>query len=188
VVPEDRDDVERSKSLPRLKAEEAWALCVRRHRRLILLAVRMGLAEQAEDLVHDAFVQAMEVPALYQTGFDALLDTIMWRHCFATRRRQAVEDRVQRDARLRPGVQHDHADEVVDRVHAAWLVSRCGSLARSTVEVLDLAGHGLGHRDIAARTGTDPAAVRDLLRSSRAKARRAIERVDRSLTCAEASR
>ncbi|CAL9501669.1 hypothetical protein SUDANB95_03426 [Actinosynnema sp. ALI-1.44] len=176
--PPDRSRRERSEPCPWLTAEQAWALCVRRHRRLVLLAARMGLAEQAEDLVHDAFVQVMDIPALHESGFDALLDTIMWRRCSATLRRREVEDRVHRNARLLPGEQADHADEVVDRLHAAWLLARCRTLDRLDLGVLHLAGHGWGHRDIAARAGIDVADVRDALRSARAKARRRIGHVD----------
>lgn len=165
-----------------LSRDDAWQLCLRRQRRLLLAAARMGLAEQAEDLVHDTFVQVMKVPLLYRAGFDALLDVVLWRRCAAELRRTASENRLRCDVRLVPADHEDHADRVIDRLHAIWLLDRCDKLTDRDRWMLHLAGERYSYRHIAAETGTSKAAVTESLRSARRKARTQIERIDRAVT------
>jgi DNA-directed RNA polymerase specialized sigma24 family protein len=162
-----------------LSREDAWRSCLRRERRLRLAAVRMGLAEQAEDLVHDTFVEVMKTNRLYRAGFDALLDTVLWRRCVAALRREARQARLCRDRRLDTGDEDDHAGRVVDRLYAVWLLDRCDRLDEDDLHVLGLAADQLGYGEIAARTGLSPRAVGDALRSVRRRARRQIEQVTR---------
>jgi RNA polymerase sigma factor (sigma-70 family) len=171
-----------------LSWDDAWQLCLRRQRRLLLAAARMGLAEQAEDLVHDTFVQAMQVPRLYRAGFDALLDVVLWRRCAAELRRNACENRLRCDARLWPEDQEDHADRVVDRLHAVWLLDRCDRLTERDRRMLHLAGERYSYRDIAAETGTSKAAVTESLRSARRKARTQIERIHTTVALVDEKR
>jgi DNA-directed RNA polymerase specialized sigma24 family protein len=139
----------------------------------------MGLAEQAEDLVHDTFVEVMKTNRLYRAGFDALLDTVLWRRCVAALRREARQARLCRDRRLDTGDEDDHAGRVVDRLYAVWLLDRCDRLDEDDLHVLGLAADRLGYGEIAARTGLSPRAVGDALRSVRRRARRQIEQVTR---------
>lgn len=171
-----------------LSRDDAWRLCLRRQRRLLLAAARMGLAEQAEDLVHDTFVQAMGVPRLYRAGFDALLDVVLWRRCAAELRRGASEDRLRCDARLVPQDHEDHAGLVVDRLHAVWLLDRCDRLTGRDRWLLHLAGERYSYRDIAAETGTSEAAVTESLRAARRKARTQIERIRTAVVLADERR
>jgi DNA-directed RNA polymerase specialized sigma24 family protein len=162
-----------------LSREDAWQWCVRRERRLRLAAARMGLADQAEDLVHDTFVEVMKTGLLYRVGFDALLDTVLWRRCVAALRRQARQERLCRDGRLVPGDEDDHADRVVDRLYAVWLLGHCDRLDENDLHVLGLAADRLAYDEIAARTGLSARAVGDALRSVRRKARRQIRHATR---------
>jgi RNA polymerase sigma factor (sigma-70 family) len=163
-----------------LSREDAWRSCVRRERRLRLAAARMGLSEQAEDLVHDTFVEVMRAERLYRTGFDALLDTVLWRRCVAALRRQARLARVCRDSRLVPTDEDDHANRVIDRLYAVWLLDHCDRLDEHDLHVLGLAADSLTYGQIAARTGMSANAVGDALRSVRRRARRQIRHANRT--------
>jgi DNA-directed RNA polymerase specialized sigma24 family protein len=171
-----------------LSRDDAWQLCARRQRRLLLAAARMGLAEQAEDLVHDTFVQAMKLPRLYRTGFDALLDVVLWRRCAAELRRNACDARMRCDARLVPEDHEDHADGVIDRLHAVWVLDRCDRLTEQDRWMLHLAGERYSYGDIAAETGTSKATVTESLRSARRKARAQIERIQTAVAMADEKR
>jgi DNA-directed RNA polymerase specialized sigma24 family protein len=161
-----------------LSRDEAWQLCVRRQRRLLLAATRMGLAEQAEDLVHDTFVDVMKLPRLYRAGFDALLDTVLWRHCAAARRRLDTETRLRYNFRLLPGEQEDHSQCVVDRLYAVWLLDQCrDKLDERKLRMLDLVSQGYSYNDIASDTGVTIPAVAEALRYAREKARTQLQRV-----------
>lgn len=161
-----------------LASSDAWQLCVRRRHRLHLAAARMGLAEDAEDLVHDTFVEVMKLPRLYRAGFDALLDTVLWRRCRAVQRRNEAHAKLWHDARLLPDIQADHADQVIDRLYAAWLVGCCDCLDTQDLLMLNLVSEGYNHTDIASLTGNTQ--VTDALRAVRRKARREIAQIRRA--------
>jgi DNA-directed RNA polymerase specialized sigma24 family protein len=155
-----------------LSRAEAWQLCVRRRRRLLLAATRLGFAEQAEDLVHDTFVDVMKLPGLYRAGFDALLDTVLWRRCAAARRRLAAETRLRCNVRLLPGEQEDHSQQVVDRLYAVWVLDQCrDKLDERKLRMLDLVSLGYSYNDIASHAGISIPAVAEALRYAREKAR-----------------
>jgi DNA-directed RNA polymerase specialized sigma24 family protein len=160
-----------------LSRQEGWEICARTRRRLLAIADRMGLAHQAEDLVHDTFLTVMQIPRLYRNGFNALLNTVLWRRCTAVARRQALESRVSGNARLLAGDQPDHADSVVDRLHARWVVGQCANLHDADLRILDLVGQGCSYRAIAALTDSSSGEVGEALRSARNRARRQLHRI-----------
>ncbi len=136
----------------------------------------MGLADEADDVVHDVLVTVMSLPRLYREGFDGLLDTVLWRRCTALLHRRHAHARACRNATLLPAPQPDHAQDVVDRLHAAWALADAAGLEVGHLRVLALLAHGTTRTSIARLTGSTVPDVDRALRVARNHARRHLRR------------
>ncbi|GLW95674.1 hypothetical protein [Actinokineospora globicatena] len=154
-----------------LTSRQAWERCVGRRERLSGMVVRFGLDDQVDDVVHDAFVAVMAMPRLYPDGFDALLETVVWRRCLVLAASEAARRRLLRHAALQPAPTGDHAEAVVERVHAQWLLRHSGVLREPDVWMLDMVSAGYRRQDIAELSGRSLPEVDRALRAVRRRAR-----------------
>lgn len=158
-----------------LTRDQAWNRCLRRRARLLATAARLGLADQADDIVHDVFVSVMALPRLHAEGFDSLLDIITWRRCMTLLEAEAARRRLARSPLLRDSREEDPAPAVVEALHAQWVLRRCGAREEADVWMLLLVGWGYTQQEIAMLAGTDipqvDKAVRRVRRRFRARLR-----------------
>ncbi|GAA3886725.1 hypothetical protein GCM10022243_59410 [Saccharothrix violaceirubra] len=153
-----------------LTPDQAWQRCVRRRDRLRRTVERFGLTEHADDVVHDVFVSVMGKPVLHRDGFDALLDTAVWRRCLAVARKEDRRRRLVHEIGSVPVV-GDHSDSVVDRIHAEWLLRGGGVLVRSEARLLALTGLGYSRGEIARRVGRPVVEIDRVIRALRRRMR-----------------
>ncbi|GLZ38203.1 hypothetical protein [Actinokineospora sp. NBRC 105648] len=157
-----------------LTSTQAWTRCLQRRTRLRGTVARYGLSDQADDIVHDVFVAVMGMPRLYPDGFDALLDTVLWRRCRMVATFEALQDKLRRKTVLHPGDAGDHADTVLEQVHAGWVLNHIGALSEPDIWMLHMMSLGYRRTDIATlsgRTVTDiDRAVRGIRRRTRDRA------------------
>ncbi|SER74406.1 hypothetical protein SAMN04487818_10515 [Actinokineospora terrae] len=158
-----------------LTTRQAWDRCVGRRDRLSGMVVRFGLDDQVDDVVHDAFVAVMTMPRLYPDGFDALLETVVWRRCLVIAASEAARQRLLGHAALRPAPTGDHAEMVVEQVHAQWLLRHSGVLREPDVWMLDMVSAGYRRQEIADLSGRSITEVDRALRSVRRRAREKYE-------------
>ncbi|WP_018684849.1 hypothetical protein [Actinokineospora enzanensis] len=154
-----------------LTTDQAWARCVRRRPRLRRIVARYGLPEHTDDVVHDVFVAVMSMPRLYPEGFDALLDTAVWRRCKTIATIEATQYRLGFEAVLDPGDTADHSDSVHDRVDARRLLQDSGALTEPYIWVLAMMSLGLHRREISQKTGTPISEVDRAIRGIRRRVR-----------------
>ncbi|GAA3003526.1 hypothetical protein [Actinokineospora diospyrosa] len=154
-----------------LTTRQAWERCVGRRERLTGMVLRFGLLDQVDDVVHDAFVAVMGMPRLYPAGFDALLETVLWRRCLIIAAGEAARQRLVEHAALHPPATGDHADRVVDQVHAQWLLRRSGVLTEPDIWMLEMVSVGYRRQEIADMSGRTVDEIDRAMRSVRRRAR-----------------
>jgi DNA-directed RNA polymerase specialized sigma24 family protein len=135
------------------------------------------MAEQADDIVHDVFVAVLARPFLFREGFESLLDTVLWRHCEALRRREAHQARVFRTVALAAQDQPDHSDGVIERIYASSALNSCPGLHDKELRLLKLVSEGYSRDRIANLAEISTNVVNYRLRRARRIAREHLTRV-----------
>jgi DNA-directed RNA polymerase specialized sigma24 family protein len=160
-----------------MSVQQAWQLCVLRRERLLRAAARLGMAEQADDVVHDVFIAVVKLPFLSRDGFESLLDTVLWRRCAALRRRERYHARACRNVILVSLDHPDHSDSVVERVFAATALDSCSVLDDKQLWLLRLVSDGYSQDRIAALADIPATVVNYRLRRARRIARAHLTKV-----------
>ncbi|SDM56438.1 RNA polymerase sigma factor [Allokutzneria albata] len=153
------------------QSKEFWRECVELRPALIRIAARAGAGEVAEDLVHEAFIRAMEFPALDTRRLTPFLKTVVRRLCVDEARRSTTARRVAAHTKLQPLDVIDPAEAISDQAEAAWLVAHCGKLSRRERCVLLWLSHGLPHDEISRRLGTTRRATECIASRARGRVR-----------------
>ena len=170
----------------RPRSEEFWRECVELRPTLIRIAVRAGAGEAAEDLVHEAFIRAMEFPTLDPQRVMPFLVAVVKRLCVDEARRSTTARQVATHARLLPLDVTDPAESISDQAEAEWLVAHCGKLSRRERYVLLWLSHGLPHDEISRRLGTTRRATECIASRARCRVRQWMARrspVNRVIGC-----
>jgi DNA-directed RNA polymerase specialized sigma24 family protein len=160
-----------------MSVQQAWQLCVSRRERLLRAAARLGMAEQADDIVHDVFIAVVKLPILFREGFESLLDTVLWRRCAAVRRRETHQAWACRNAALMARDHPDHSDGVLERVYAESVLNSCSVLDDKQLWLLQLVSDGCSQERIAALAEISTNVVNYRLRRARRLAREHLAKV-----------
>jgi RNA polymerase sigma-70 factor (ECF subfamily) len=145
-------------------------LNVRAH--LLRVATRHAATPaQAEDIVHDALIRAVEFDHLDLARLRPFLVAVVKRLCADEARRRTAARRVLAHTRLRPDPAGDPADRACDRAEANWVAARCATLSAYERSLISLAAAGMSAPDIARRLGTTTGATQSAMYRIRGKIR-----------------
>jgi RNA polymerase sigma-70 factor (ECF subfamily) len=153
--------------------EQVWkALLHHKQRALRVARARAGRAEDAEDLVQEAFVRIAAMPQVDVDRVGSLVSTVVANLAVDEHRRRMRSRRTL--ARMHDSeVEVARDDEVCDAHEARWLWSLRGQLAPQDRRVLELRARGLSLREVAAELGITYKGAENALGRARAKMRAA---------------
>jgi RNA polymerase sigma factor (sigma-70 family) len=139
--------------------------------RLLRIARRRTNSEQdAEDVVAEALLRAMENPEIGEERLPAWLTTVTVRLCVDLHRDSAREQRLWSRAGM-PATSASCEDWVCDRSEAAWVSRRLTSLPSRQAEALRLRADGQDVDGVAQSLGVSYRTAESLLARGRAAAR-----------------
>ncbi|GAA2811973.1 RNA polymerase sigma factor [Crossiella cryophila] len=155
-----------------------WGQCVRLRPELVRLATRRGAGDDAEDLVHEAFIRTAAHPDLDRSRLRPFLMTVVKRLCVDHLRRQSVANRIFDHPMLAPVTGAGVAEAVTDRMHAHWMLDQPDLLAEADRKVLMLLADGRSYREVGERLRISELAVEQAARAGRRRIRRKIGQVE----------
>lgn len=155
-----------------------WAQCVTLRPELVRLAARRGAGDDAEDLVHEAFIRTAAHPDLDRSRLRPFLMTVVKRLCVDHVRRQSVASRVFDHPVLAPMQTIGHDEAVVDRMHASWVLDQPDLLDAADRDLLVLIAEGCSYREVGQRLRISEAAVEAAARAGRRRLRRRLARME----------
>ena len=148
-----------------------WSLVWSQRPRLLRIARRRTASEQdAEDVVAEALLRAMEAPDIDEERLPAWLTTVTIRLCVDAQRERAREQRLW--SRSGPPVAAASCEEkVCDRSEAAWVWGRLTALPPRQAQALRLRADGHNVAGVARSLGVSYRTAESLLARGRAAAR-----------------
>jgi RNA polymerase sigma factor (sigma-70 family) len=162
------DDGEASRD--RWRWEQVWA----HHDRLLRYARRRTLSEHdAEDVVAEALLRAMEGPEVDDVRLPGWLTTVTARLCADLARERTRERRRWARAGL-PASMRSSEEQVCERAEAAWVADRVAELPPRQQQVLRLRAEGLDLTGVARCLGVSYRSAESLLARARKTARAAL--------------
>ena len=161
------------------KAEEFWQECARLRSGLIRTAARFGVAAEAEDIVHEAFLRAAGYGDLDRDLLNRFLSTLTRRLCVDDLRRRVALQAAAVHPRVLPTsleALQDPEDTVLCREEARWLIARFGRLSERERFVLLHLERGVSHDEIARQLGTTRRATESIASRARRRVRELMAR------------
>ncbi|MCO1577447.1 sigma-70 family RNA polymerase sigma factor [Crossiella sp. SN42] len=155
-----------------------WRQCALLRPELVRLAARRGAGDDAEDLVHEAFIRTAAHPGLDRSRLRQFLMTVVKRLCVDHLRKQSVANRVFDHPMLAPLQTSGPAEVVVDRMHAVWMLDQKDLVDESDRVLLLLLAEGRSFREVAQRLRLSEAAVEAAAKAGRRRIRRRLARRD----------
>jgi RNA polymerase sigma factor (sigma-70 family) len=154
-----------------LAARQRWSLVWSQRPRLLRIARRRTSSEQdAEDVVAEALLRAMESPEIGEERLPAWLTTVTVRLCVDQYRERAREQRLWSRAGV-PAAAASCEDRVCDRSEAAMISRRLTSLPSRQAQALRLRADGHDVDGVARTLGVSYRTAESLLARGRAAAR-----------------
>jgi RNA polymerase sigma factor (sigma-70 family) len=148
-----------------------WSLVWSQRPRLLRMARRRTASEQdAEDVVAEALLRAMEAPDIDEERLPAWLTTVTIRLCIDVQRERAREQRLWSRSGL-PAAAASCEERVCDVSEAAWISRRLTALPARQAQALRLRADGHDVAGVARSLGVSYSTAESLLARGRAAAR-----------------
>ncbi|MBP2472975.1 RNA polymerase sigma-70 factor (ECF subfamily) [Crossiella equi] len=157
-------------------SDHDWGQCVNLRPELVRLAARRGAGDDAEDLVHEAFIRTASYPDLDRTRLRPFLMSVVKRLCVDHLRRQSVANRVHDHPMLAPVQGRGPAESVVERLHASWLLDQDTGLPESDRRLFALLGDGRSYREVSQQLHVSETDVQRAAYTGRRRLRRQLGR------------
>lgn len=156
---------------PALAGPRRWSLVWSQRPRLLKIARnRTGSEQDAEDVVAEALVRAMESPEIGEERLPAWLTTVTVRLCVDLQRERAREQRLWSRAGA-PAATGSCEERVCERSEAAWVARRLTGLPSRQAQALRLRADGHDVDEVARSLGVSYRTAESLLARGRATAR-----------------